>query len=149
MSRARFSSHRPRRGGTFRPQVEVLEHRLAPGSLHGMAHPPLNDNGDDDRPGQERENDDARMAASRTTSPVLALADGSVKGSSTLSRTDHSVRIHLKTTGLVPGGAYTAWWVVIETPGATPKVGRATGFVAGPNGKVNLQAELNEEEILL
>ena len=33
MSRTPFSTSRPRRGGTYRPQFEVLEHRLAPGSL--------------------------------------------------------------------------------------------------------------------
>ena len=33
MSRTPFSASRPRRGGTFRPQLEALEDRFAPGSL--------------------------------------------------------------------------------------------------------------------
>src|SRR5438105_1109101 len=39
MSRAHFSIRRPRHGGTFRPLVEALEDRLAPGSLLGASPP--------------------------------------------------------------------------------------------------------------
>ena len=40
MSRTRFSPDGPRRGGTYRPQLEVLEGRLAPGALAGALQPP-------------------------------------------------------------------------------------------------------------
>lgn len=40
MSRTTFSASRPRRGGTYRPQLEVLEGRLAPGALAGALQPP-------------------------------------------------------------------------------------------------------------
>src|SRR5262249_40383510 len=133
-----------------RPQLEVLEHRLAPGSLHGMAHPPLNDNSDDDRPGQERENDDARMAAIRTTSPVLSFADQSVvlPGSSTLTRTAQGVSVHLQTSGLTPGNAYTFWWGIVSSPGAALVGGRITGMVVGQNGKANVVGHLNVGDIV-
>ena len=40
MSRTTFSASRPRRGGTYRPQLDHLEDRLAPGSLLGTLQPP-------------------------------------------------------------------------------------------------------------
>ena len=43
MSRTLFSASRPRRGGTYRPLLEALEDRFAPGSLVGTLQPPSND----------------------------------------------------------------------------------------------------------
>ena len=161
MSRTPFSASRPRREGTFRPQLEALEHRLAPGSLLGSSPGPLIEPGDA-AAAREREAADLAVLAGlpaghhrtrlRTTSPVTVFDDPSaVLGTSILTRTDDQVRIHVKTSGLVPGGAYTAWWVVID-PGTTfadRKAGWATGFVAGSNGKANFTVSLHEGETLV
>jgi hypothetical protein len=145
MSRNRFSSG-PRRGGGFRPQLETLEDRLAPGSLHGTSHLAGNDSGDDGVAGLRRENDElARTAAVRTTSPVVDFADHSIvlPGSSTLTRTEDGISIHLKTSGLTPGHAYTFWWGIVSSPGADLIGGRITGLVVGPNGKAEVSGRLD------
>src|SRR5262249_4829983 len=97
MSRAPYSASRPRRGGTFRPQLEALDGRLPPGPLHGTPPP---------HPGSGHDGPDLALlagiaagqshGATQTTSPVLNFADGSVApGSSTLTRTENGVTIHL------------------------------------------------------
>src|SRR5262245_39267204 len=120
MSRTPFTASRPRRGGTFRPQLEVLEHRLAPGSLSGAMGP----SPDPDLAFLAGIAAGQSQAPTITTSPVFdfvslsafaaGLPPGPVApGSSTLIRTDHGVTLHLSTSGLQPG-AYTFWWVVIN-----------------------------------
>src|SRR5262249_39401512 len=140
MSRARSSFHRPRRGSTFRPQVEALEDRLPPGSLQG---------GPDPTP------DLAFLAgiatsvhgAIQTTNPVLNRADFSLApGSSTLTRTENGVTIRLTTSGLQPG-AYT-FWMRVDAPGAAPVAGRVAGHVVGESGIVNVAAHVNVGEIV-
>ncbi|MCI0461474.1 MAG: hypothetical protein L0Z62_31370 [Gemmataceae bacterium] len=142
MSRTRFSSRRPQRGGTFRPQLEALDERFAPGGLLG-ASPAASDLA------LAWLQANQQQAATQTTSPVVAIADGSVRGESTLLRTDHGVGIHLNTSGLLPG-VYTAWWAVFNTPGqGPPTVGFATSHVVGPSGTASFAAHLNEGETLL
>src|SRR6516162_9433590 len=111
-----FSSGRPRRRATVRPQLEVLENRLAPGSLHGLGHPPMLDDDDDDRPGHRREVDVlARTAAVSIPRPVVDFATQRiVYGESTVTRTDNGVTAHLHATGLAPG-VYT-FWMRVDAP---------------------------------
>src|SRR5262249_20124892 len=148
MGRSFFSSGRPRRRATFRPQVEVLEHRLAPGSLHGMGQPPLNDNDDDDQPGQQRDDDElARMAAITTTRPVVDFATQSITyGASTLMRTANGLTVHLHASGLTPG-AYT-FWMKVDAPGMGPIAGRLAGHVVGQSGIANFSAHVSVGEVL-
>jgi hypothetical protein len=90
-----------------------------------------------------REDDElARMAAIRTTSPVVSFANQSIvlPGSSTLTRTARGLSVHLETSGLIRGHAYTFWWGVVSRPGAALFGGRITGFVVeDPHGRAEIE----------
>ena len=123
-----------------RPQLEVLEDRLTPGSLLGSADPAP---------------DIAllagifaaeQQAAIQTTSEVRLIADGTVVGSSTLVRTDNGVTVHLTASGLAPG-AYT-FWMKVEAPDGSTVSGRLAGHVVGQDGNVNFAAHVSVGEVL-
>jgi hypothetical protein len=104
-------------------------------------------------------------SAIKTTGDVLSFADLSVKGTSTLIRTDNGVSMQLKTTDLEPG-AYTVWWVAFNNPenctggvcgddeaDFDPELtgfsfGYAAGGIVGPSGKATFAGHVNEGEIL-
>jgi hypothetical protein len=134
---------------TFRPQLEVLETRLAPGSLHGLGHPPMGDgDDDDDRPGHRREVDIlAQTAAIRTTSPVVDFATQSVVfGESTVTRTENGITAHLTVSGLAPG-VYT-FWMRVDAPGAPPAAGRLAGHVVGQSGNATFSGHVSTGDIV-
>ncbi len=143
MSRTPFSSRRPQRGGTFRPQLEALDERLAPGGLLAASPAAADLALAWLQAGQQR-------AATPTTNLVVDFATRStVVGSSTLIRTDQGVSIHLQASGLQPG-VYTFWWEVIN-PGhtfETRTAGFAAGHVVGEGGHVNIGAQLRVGEPL-
>jgi hypothetical protein len=172
MKRTPFSVHGPHGGGRFRPQLELLEGRAAPGSLRGALEPPVYIPGlglAASQRGPEITAIDglhgSRMV--KTTSDVLAFADLSVKGTSTLIRRADGVSINIKTTGLAPG-AYTVWWAVFNNPEActfgpgrcgedpadfeNPATGfafdRATGGIVGEDGTATFAANLRVGEPL-
>lgn len=72
----------------------------------------------------------------RSTSPVVDFDDPSIvlPGFSTLVRRAHRISIHLRTSDLTPGNAYTFWWGIVSSPGADVISGRITGFVVGRHG---------------
>jgi hypothetical protein len=173
MHRTPVSSQKPQRRGTFRPQVEALEGRLAPGSLAGALEPLSTPTSLIGAGLHRREPEIAVLAhglhrharaATRTTSDVLSFADGTVHGSSTLIRTDQGVSMYLQTSGLQPG-AYTVWFVIFNhpeacvngpghcgedpadfAPGGPAGFGftYATGHLVGPSGRATFAAHLNE-----
>jgi hypothetical protein len=57
-------------------------------------------------------------AATQVTSPVTTIADGTVVGSSTLTRTASRISFTLQTSGLEPGHAVTVWWMVANPDGS-------------------------------
>jgi len=61
-------------------------------------------------------------AASKDTAPVFPFPMGSgpdIPGAySTLIRNDAGVTMTIHTSGLVPGNAYTVWWVIFNNPAA-------------------------------
>ena len=127
--------------GSCRPQLEVLEDRLTPGSLLGRPDPAP---------------DLALLAgilaaqqeaAISTTSPVVDFATRStVFGESTLMRTDNGVIAHLTASGLAPG-AYT-FWMKVEAPDGSTVSGRLAGHVVGQDGNVNFAAHVSVGEVL-
>jgi hypothetical protein len=154
MNRTPFSASRTRRGSTFRPQVEVLEHRLAPGSLPGTPGPPDPGHGP---PAHARKADDlailAGMAASQsqgavstTRDVVLENAPSTVVGESTVMRTKNGVTAHLTASGLEPG-VYT-FWMRVDAPGLGPVAGRLAGHVVGEGGNLNVSAHVKVGEVL-
>src|SRR5262249_55034831 len=132
----------------FRPQLEVLEHRLAPGSLHGLGHPPMLDDDDDGRPGQQREMDVlARTAAIRTTRPVVDVATQSIVfGESTVTRTANGITAHLSVSGLPPG-VYT-FWMRVDAPRAAPAAGRLAGHVVGQSGNATFSGHVSVGDVV-
>jgi hypothetical protein len=159
MSPTPFSASRTRRAGTFRPQVEALEDRFAPGSLFGTSPGPLIEPAGANEAARERQPAKVAVLAALlhghhraptvTTSPVVDRATQSIVfGESTLIRTDHGITMHLTATG-VPAGAYTAW-IPIFNPGETTPVaaGWVAGRVVGQGGHLNVAVHLKEGEIL-
>jgi hypothetical protein len=57
-------------------------------------------------------------AATRTTSDVTWMGDGTTAGTSTLTRTDSGIAMVLHTTGLQAGHTVTIWWMVFNHPQA-------------------------------
>ena len=146
MSRTQFSIRRPRRAGTFRPQLEVLENRLAPGSLWGH---------DAFTPSDSEDPNLALLVAAAnsqqgvvtTTSPVVDFATGSIVfGESTVMRTDNGITVHLTASGLPPG-VYT-FWMRVDAPGVAPAAGRLDGHVVGESGNVNFSGHVKVGDIV-
>lgn len=133
MSRAQFE---------FRPQLEVLEDRFAPGSLLGSPELSL------DLALLAWQQAVHQKAVTQTTNPVVEFANRDViRGESNLVRTDDGVSIKLSASGL-QAGVYTAWWAIIN-PGATgPIVGLATAHVVGSEGTATFAAHLNEGQYI-
>jgi hypothetical protein len=95
-----------------------------------------------------------------STADIINPILGITTGTSTLTRSDTKISVSYKTTGLIPGHAYTLWWVIwnnpqdCAVPGAcdepdfnTPEavgvdVLYATGLVVGTDGSVTFKAEL-------
>lgn len=65
--------------------------------------------------------------------------------SSTVRRSPSGLGMSFHTTGLEPGHAYTAWWVLVEgeTGAETMSVMYAGGHVAGGSGTATFSAHLN------
>jgi hypothetical protein len=57
-------------------------------------------------------------AATRTTSDVTWMSDGTTAGTSTLTRTDSGIALVLHTSGLQAGHTVTIWWMVFNHPEA-------------------------------
>lgn len=131
-----------RTSGSFRPQLEAIEDRNAPGSLLGTD------------PGPDLSFLPVIPAAlpqgsTTSTSPVVDFPTRSIVfGESTLIRTEHGVTMHLKAEGL-PAGVYT-FWIPIFAPGGTSPIaaGRVAGHVVGEGGNLNFTAHLKEGEII-
>jgi hypothetical protein len=86
----------------------------------------------------------------RSTSPVVDFDDHSIvlPGSSTLTRRADRISIHLETSGLTPGHAYTFWWGIVSSPGADFIGGRITGFVVGRHGRAEVSGHQNVGRIV-
>ena len=137
MSRTPFSACRPRRGGTFRPQLEALEDRFVPAALGWDGPAALG----------------PAMAAGpshgtvTTTSPVVDFDTQSIVfGESTLKRTANGVTAHLTASGLTPG-VYT-FWMRVDAPDGGIVSGRLAGHVVGQSGILNFSAHVSVGEVL-
>ncbi|MBJ2173922.1 hypothetical protein JBL43_06710 [Aureibaculum sp. A20] len=68
------------------------------------------------------------------------LIDGAT---SSLIRTENGITANFKTKQLIPGNAYTLWWIVFgETPGPPASL-FAVGHVVGQGGNRDFSAHLN------
>jgi hypothetical protein len=104
-----------------------------------------------------------RVAAVHCETDLLTdiFNNPTVVGTTRLIRNANGVNLTLKAEGLVPGHAYTVWWVVWNYPSECdgpcddPDVGDpdvqaeiiyATGNIAGASGKGNFGASLSEND---
>ena len=68
--------------------------------------------------------------------------------SSTLRRNEDGMTVNFKTNGLIPGNAYTMWWVIFgDAPGPPVLVTYATGHIASGSGKGNFSSHINVGDI--
>ena len=81
-------------------------------------------------------------AATQTTSPVTTF-DGTVVGSSTLTRTDKAISVDLHTSGLTAGDAVTIWWMVFNHPEACTSGATGGGPRCGMADIGNAAADLS------
>jgi hypothetical protein len=102
--------------------------------------------------------------ANKQTVVIFDVVNGVEAGTSTLHRNNNGITVNFKATGLIPGHAYTVWWVIwnnpenCNTPGACEDIDfgnadavqvelmYATGHVVGNSGKGNFGAHLNEND---
>lgn len=66
--------------------------------------------------------------------------------SSTLHRNKKGITVNFKTVGLIPGNAYTMWWIVFDNPdipGPPTLNTAAVGHIVGASGKGNFSAHLS------
>ncbi len=154
MSRAPFVSGSVRQGRTYRPQLDVLEDRFAPGSLLGTSPDLVDISALLAEETQRRAADialsavqSANQKAVQTTSPVVDFATRSIVfGESTLTRTEQGVTAHFTASGLTPG-VYT-FWMRVDAPGLGPVAGRLAGHVVGEDGNLNFAAHVSAGEVL-
>jgi len=79
----------------------------------------------------------------KSTVAIMDMTDYIEGTSSSLHRKGDGIKVNFKTENLIPGNAYTLWWVVFgETPGP-PMSTYAGGLVVGQNGKANFYARKN------
>lgn len=95
----------------------------------------------------------------KSTAEIFNGVTGETIGESTLHRNGNGITVNFKTNGLIPGHAYTLWWVIWNNPElcAGPVCGLddfvntnlvevellyASGSVAANNGKGNFSAHL-------
>ncbi|MEN8789709.1 MAG: hypothetical protein ABF293_11520 [Flavobacteriaceae bacterium] len=109
---------------------------------------------------------DAKSTAKQTV-VIFDVVNGVLAGTSTLHRNNNGITANFKATGLIPGHAYTVWWVIWNNPeeceGGVGACGSdadfienadaikieimyATGHVAGNSGTGNFGAHLNEND---
>ena len=67
--------------------------------------------------------------------------------SSTIHRNKNGITVNFKTNGLIPGNAYTMWFVVFDGPGP-PYSTHAAGHIVGGSGKGNFSGHISVGDIL-
>ena len=105
------------------------------------------------------------MKATKSTTDVIDPYTGLTWGTSTLHRNDSGITVNYKVEGLIPGHAYTLWWVVWNNPEncagypgicmdtdfanheqIMPEVMYAAGHVVGEDGIGNFSGRLAEND---
>ena len=67
--------------------------------------------------------------------------------SSTIHRNKNGITVNFKTNGLIPGNAYTMWFVVFGDAPGPPSSTHAAGHIVGGSGKGNFSAHLSVGDI--
>ena len=89
-------------------------------------------------------------ATSKSKVPIMDHNGNDIEGaSSTLHRKKNKIMVNFKTENLIPGNAYTLWFVIFGDMGGPPPilVTYADGLIANASGKGNFSAHLSVGEI--
>jgi hypothetical protein len=79
-------------------------------------------------------------AADHDFTSIKMIASGAVVGSAQLVRNDNGITCVIHTSGLVPGDAYSVWWVI---PGES-LIMNASGGIAGGDGTATFAGHLSQ-----
>ena len=80
--------------------------------------------------------------AETSKADVISLADGSTVGKARLHRSRMGANVTIKSTGLVPGDAYSVWWLIFNEDPNDDSVMNATGRIADSEGNATFNAFL-------
>lgn len=64
---------------------------------------------------------------------VFVIDSGEVVGKARLHRSKEGVNLTIKTSGLVPGDAYSVWWIIFNNPGACAAGGCSGADLGNPD----------------
>jgi hypothetical protein len=85
----------------------------------------------------------SRASAATQTTSLVTTFDGTVVGSSTLTRTAKAISLDLHTSGLPAGDAVTIWWMVFNHPEACTSGATSGGPRCGMADMGNPAADLS------
>jgi hypothetical protein len=88
-----------------------------------------------------------KAAANKSTFVVDHNGDKIEGASSTLHRNKNGITVNFKTDGLIPGNAYTLWFVVFGDEPGPPSSTHAAGHIIGGSGKGNFSGHLSVGDI--
>ena len=94
------------------------------------------------------QSDVSRSSIIKSTVPIMDHNNYEIQGAtSTLRRHRKGVSVNFKTENLIPGNAYTLWFVVFGDAPGPPSSTFAAGLVANSNGKGNFHGRLRVGDI--
>ncbi len=97
----------------------------------------------------------SKAAANKSTVAILEKPGGFPDGdfleitgaSSTIHRNKNGITVNFKTDGLIPGNAYTLWFVIFGDAPGPPYSTHAAGHIAGGSGKGNFSGHISVGDI--
>ena len=96
------------------------------------------------------------VSAKANSNETVAVNSGFIPGnegpvvesaSATLRRSKNGITVNIKTSELLPGGAYTVWFIIFEEGDVFVDALYAAGHVIGGNGEGNFSAHLSEGDV--
>ena len=86
----------------------------------------------------------------KLTAPIIDYTLNEIPGaSSTLHRNVNGITVNFKTKGLIPGNAYTLWFVVFgDAPGPPLFSTHAAGHIVGGSGNGNFSGHISVGDII-
>ena len=85
-----------------------------------------------------------KSSAKKSTVAITDHNDMEIEGAtSTLHRSKNGITVNFKTDGLIPGNAYTLWFVVFGDAPGPPSSTHAAGHIVGGSGKGNFSGHLS------
>ena len=88
----------------------------------------------------EKNSKEKKSKVKKSKVTIMDMTDYIEGTASTIHRRSNGIQVNFKTKNLIPGNAYTLWYVIFgEVPGR-PSSTYVGGLVAGQNGKANFSA---------